>query len=704
MKQSTIQKRCRTLLTLLCTIVLCTTLTACLPEDDGKQTTQQSSTETTTLEPNVTTDSAVTTNCSHTWGDWTVSTKETCTENGEKISRCSSCGEERTETIQAPGHKMANGTCEACGYTAGCQHEQTTWEVTKDATCTEKGNKNKVCNACSVILATESINELGHDITKQNAKAATCTEKGHEAYENCSRCSYSTYKETAALGHALTKHNAKAATCTAKGYEAYETCSRCSYSTYKETAVLGHKYTDGVCSVCGSNDPNYVPALEEIKVPAIESSSTSIDPITQSSTTIDGAEFITYQGNITKEGQVDTYTYTVPRDGRLRIDFSEIYVGNVFKLYVYDRLGNAVDYRNCYNNQGLTLKGLIAGETYQIEVHQYDGFSSYTMTIYQQKETTDISNYTEIKDSIEYTDQRNVYTFTVPVDGRYRFSISGMQSGTSVEFMVFNDLGETVREVYLRNDEGTTLKGLTAGETYEVQIRYYSGSNVWHIAGYSDYTLSIGKQKPTTDISEYTTISDSIEFTGQRNVYTFTPAVTGRYRFSIKNMKAGTSVDFLIFNELEEEEANCYLRNNEGVTVFLEAGKTYEVQIRYYSGSNVWHTAGYSDYTLSIGKQKPSVDVTSLVKIFDSIQYTDQKNIYNFTADVAGNHTLTINDMDSSDVVQLYVLNELGETVKSDTSCKNGEYLILKDLEIGTKYSIVVYQNSGTGNYTLTIE
>ena len=266
-----------------------------------------------------------------------------------------------------------------------------------------------------------------------------------------------------------------------------------------------------------------------------------------------------------------------------------------------------------------------------------------------------------------------------------------MTSGTKVELYVFNYLGETVAyDNYCYNSEGLTLYDLNAGDTYEVQIR--------HSDGYSSYSLAIGKQKEITNISKYTEVNDSIEFVNQRNVYTFTPDVDGRYRFEISGMTSGTKVELYVFDYLGETVAydnHCY--NSEGLTINgLKANEIYTVQVR--------HDDGFSNYTLSIGKQKPTVDVTSLVKIFDSIQYTGQKNIYNFTADVAGNHTLTINDMDSSDVVELYVYNELGETVKYDSYCKNGDYLILKDLEIGTKYTIVVYQDSGTGNYTLTIE
>ncbi|MBE6932307.1 MAG: hypothetical protein E7464_02865, partial [Ruminococcaceae bacterium] len=48
-------------------------------------------------------------------------------------------------------------------------------------------------------------------------------------------------------------------TCTEGGYTTY-TCSKCGESyVADETAKLGHKYKDGICTVCGEKDPNYVP-------------------------------------------------------------------------------------------------------------------------------------------------------------------------------------------------------------------------------------------------------------------------------------------------------------------------------------------------------------------------------------------------------------------------------------------------------------
>lgn len=53
----------------------------------------------------------------HSFGDWTVTKKLTCTTDGVKIRRCGKCGETETRTTKAQGHKQGelvkhqNATC-----------------------------------------------------------------------------------------------------------------------------------------------------------------------------------------------------------------------------------------------------------------------------------------------------------------------------------------------------------------------------------------------------------------------------------------------------------------------------------------------------------------------------------------------------------------------------------------------------------------
>lgn len=66
----------------------------------------------------------------HVWGDWTVVTPATCTENGLEERVCSVCGEKETNTLLPEGHAWGE------------------WTVVTPATCTENGLEERVCSVC----------------------------------------------------------------------------------------------------------------------------------------------------------------------------------------------------------------------------------------------------------------------------------------------------------------------------------------------------------------------------------------------------------------------------------------------------------------------------------------------------------------------------------------------------------------------------
>ena len=69
----------------------------------------------------------------HTMGEWEVITKETCTEEGEKIHKCNDCGFEEKAPIEATGHTMGE------------------WEVVTEETCFKDGEKSRECNECGFV-------------------------------------------------------------------------------------------------------------------------------------------------------------------------------------------------------------------------------------------------------------------------------------------------------------------------------------------------------------------------------------------------------------------------------------------------------------------------------------------------------------------------------------------------------------------------
>lgn len=154
-----------------------------------------------------------------------------------------------TETVNALGHDLDDGTAEwsedksTCTVTfkcqrAGCDYTETveatvTTEITTEPTCTEDGVKSTI--------ATVELENVTYIYTHPETEVVPAT--GHTHAE-------------------AVKENEIAPDCVNSGsYDSVVYCSVCEEEVSRTKVVLektGHKYVDGVCSVCGEKDPDYV--------------------------------------------------------------------------------------------------------------------------------------------------------------------------------------------------------------------------------------------------------------------------------------------------------------------------------------------------------------------------------------------------------------------------------------------------------------
>lgn len=93
----------------------------------------------------------------HVWGEWEVTKEATCGEAGEKTRTCSACGEVETKEIPATG-----------------EHTWGKWTVTKEATCQEKGEKTRECSVCGEV-ETKTIKKADHKY--KDGKCVWCGKK-----------------------------------------------------------------------------------------------------------------------------------------------------------------------------------------------------------------------------------------------------------------------------------------------------------------------------------------------------------------------------------------------------------------------------------------------------------------------------------------------------------------------------------------------
>ena len=231
----------------------------------------------------------------HSWDAGKVTTKATCTEEGEKTFTCSICGDEKTEKVSATGHQHTEirnkkeATCKETGYSgdtwckdcgkkilsgqAIAKTEDHSWnqgEITKEPTCKEKGEKTFTCSICGN-TKTEKVSTTDHQHMEiRNQKNPTCKEAGYSGDTYCADCGVKIFS-----GQTIAKtknHNwdggviTTEPTCTERGEKTF-TCTICGNTNTKKVNATGHSYgaykvvkeptnkrkglKSKTCSVCG---------------------------------------------------------------------------------------------------------------------------------------------------------------------------------------------------------------------------------------------------------------------------------------------------------------------------------------------------------------------------------------------------------------------------------------------------------------------
>lgn len=169
-----------------------------------------------------------------------------CVEDGELKHSCE-CGYTYTEAIPAVGHSELPGAttechslCGICGEIMSSEHIYAS-EVTKEPTCTEKGETTYICECGGTY--TEPIPEKGHASTVGGT--ADC-------HTNCNICGEILENGTA---HKYTSAVTKESTCMVDGIRTY-TCD-CGYGYTEAIPAKGHTEVNGntaechtMCEVC----------------------------------------------------------------------------------------------------------------------------------------------------------------------------------------------------------------------------------------------------------------------------------------------------------------------------------------------------------------------------------------------------------------------------------------------------------------------
>lgn len=169
----------------------------------------------------------------HTAGDWDTLRYATCTEDGEKVKRCTDCNAVvEKETIEALGHKK--GSCSI---------------INKEATCNGMGERVWYCERCNVPIASEAVSAKGHKEGKAVTKLMpTCTTEGIRTV-SCEDCGAVLKEEKIdKLGHSAGDYiTVKAATCSENGIKVKK-CENCEF-VIEEAIIPKTEHTPGLWKI-----------------------------------------------------------------------------------------------------------------------------------------------------------------------------------------------------------------------------------------------------------------------------------------------------------------------------------------------------------------------------------------------------------------------------------------------------------------------
>ena len=283
-------------------------------------------------------------------------------------------------------------------------------------------------------------------------------------------------------------------------------------------------------------------------------------------TVIDGTVI---EGTLSYPDQKDEYTYTAPITGQYRFDFSSSDVQCDYRFYIYAS-NNKQLVSTLFSNNGRTVE-LTEGDTYTLNVKQYSGYPSYTITI-GVPNTIQAINGNSFSGSITYTGQIDTYTYVAPVTGKYRFDLTSDNVKMDYRFYLYASNNAQLASTFYSN-KGKTVD-LVEGETYRIEIKQNSGLE--------NYTINIGVPDRISNV-EGNTISGNLTYTDQENLYTYTAPVSGKYKFTFGTDDAKSDYRFYVISAINEQIASSYYLNR-NKTVQLEAGQVYTIKVKQSSG------------------------------------------------------------------------------------------------------------------------
>jgi hypothetical protein len=357
-----------------------------------------------------------------------------------------------------------------------------------------------------------------------------------------------------------------------------------------------------------------VPAKETIQpiettIPTSTENVSSIQETTQSSSITTVAklyEIPKIEKNITQASQTEIlgtkevhlttnnsefeWLFTAPIDGVYGIHVT----GLIDDYGIFNRFEDLSN--SGYLNGAYTVKGkgevwlwtdkIFSARQYKLSISLKGKFDeNIKVSIYQPKEIIDITDFSDIEDEISYYGQENLYSLIPAVDGVYGYGLSYADPGVRTEIRLLDKNKKIIKNIAVYFGEGAftalPITKYNENDVFYISVRQYEN--------YGKYTLSLGKAKPTTDLGEISstiTLSDSIEFNGQENFYTFRTKSNQNIELYFSDTAPKQYLNVKIIIDEKVIKKDIVDENSEHLSFTTEADETYYIKIDEFHDAN----------------------------------------------------------------------------------------------------------------------
>ncbi len=376
------------------------------------------------------------------------------------------------------------------------------------------------------------------------------------------------------------------------------------------------------------------------------------------------------------EGDSKTIEYKAEKSGNYRFDFIIQDVEREYVFYINDVNGDRLTSASS-SDEGVTQE-LEAGHVYELEIEQVNGDGEYRVRICSPGEKKTVSDNV-IDGQISYIDQSNEYVYVAPQSGTYRFDFEINDVETEYYINILDSKNEQISNSD-SSDEGATVN-LIQNETYTIKVGQETGM--------PHYTIKIGIPEGVKNISK-NKFSGKIKFEDQEDKYIYVAPRSGIYRmdFTINDVDKEYTV---YIKDNKNEQLEVASSEDDGCTVELKKGINYQIIVKQYSG--------ICDYKVKINVPNKIVS-TQKNLISGEIKYTDQKDVYYYTANKTGDYLFRFetSNAESEYKITLYKWNN-EKILEGGASDKSAEVR----LERNQKYKLHIDQERGFEHYIIRI-